>query len=88
MLKIRRQLIDVRGSKLTAGSFEKRRAIGPNRITAHLHQKRLHRSGIKSVWRVPHYLTESRAQRNALAVWTREHIVTIDDSGIDARPGR
>ena len=28
------------------------------------------------------------AARQALAVWTKEHIVTIDDSRIDARPGR
>ena len=27
------------------------------------------------------------AARQALAVWTREHLVTIDDSRIDARPG-
>jgi hypothetical protein len=28
------------------------------------------------------------AARRALAVWTTEHIVTVDDSRIDARPGR
>jgi uncharacterized protein (TIGR02118 family) len=29
---------------------------------------------------------EAAAAREALAVWTREHLVTIDDSAIDARP--
>jgi uncharacterized protein (TIGR02118 family) len=29
---------------------------------------------------------KAAAQRDALAVWTGEHLVTIDDSGIDARP--
>jgi hypothetical protein len=28
------------------------------------------------------------ASRQALAVWTKEHLVTIDDSRIDARPER
>ena len=31
---------------------------------------------------------KAAAATQALAVWTREHIVTIDDSRIDARPGR
>jgi uncharacterized protein (TIGR02118 family) len=34
---------------------------------------------------VPRKLTEAAA-RNALAVWTSEHLVTLDASGIDARP--
>ena len=28
------------------------------------------------------------AERDALAVWTEEHLVTLDKSGIDARPER
>jgi hypothetical protein len=31
---------------------------------------------------------KAAAARQALAVWTGEHIVTIDDSRIDTRPGR
>jgi uncharacterized protein (TIGR02118 family) len=31
---------------------------------------------------------KTAASRQALAVWTREHLVTIDDSRIDARPER
>jgi uncharacterized protein (TIGR02118 family) len=31
---------------------------------------------------------KTAAGRQALAVWTREHIVTIDESGIDTRPQR
>ena len=31
---------------------------------------------------------KTAAAGNALAVWTGEHIVTIDGSRIDARPGR
>jgi hypothetical protein len=31
---------------------------------------------------------KAAAQNNMLGVWTPEHLVTLDESRIDARPGR
>jgi hypothetical protein len=50
---------------------------------------RLRNQGYKSLAADPTAATKIKAadEANLLAVWTDEHIVTIDESRIDARPG-